>query len=275
MRLNRMIILLTLLVSITILSFAIVTSQDTINAEEIMKDIDRKLTINSDLYARLSLVTKKPDPDGRDEPLVESRMGEFYRKDDENKFLFIFTAPKVDAGTGYLFIDDNLWFYDKNSREFSKRTASDSIGGSDSRSRDLRKSTLAEDFDWEYVGEETIKGVECYEFYGEAAVQDVAYPISRVWVRKDVLLPFVRREYSLASASSEDRDNKLVQTIYYLRYKRKSAEGNDQIDKYTASKILVQNHQDNSRTVLEFEDVSFDDQPDNIFTKAYLENRSN
>jgi hypothetical protein len=252
-----------------------VTSQDTINADEIIKDIDQKLTINSDLYARLSLVTKKPDPDGRDEPVVESRMGEFYRKDDENKFLFIFTAPKVDAGTGYLFIDDNLWFYDKNSREFSKRTASDSIGGSDSRSRDLRKSTLAEDFDWEYVGDETIKGVECYEFYGEAAVQDVAYPISRVWVRKDVLLPFVRREFSLASASSEDRDNKLVQTIYYLRYKKKSAEGEDQIDKYTASKILVQNHQDNSRTVLEFEDVSFDDQPDNIFTKAYLENRSN
>ncbi len=274
MKFSKFFISLLILAILFVISFTVVSSQENIDAEDMMAEIDQKLTVNTDLYARLSIVTKKPDPDGRDEPIIESRMGEFYRKDNENKFLFIFTSPKVDAGTGYLFIDENLWFYDKNSREFSKRTASDSIGGSDSRSRDLRKSTLAEDFDWEYVGDQTIKGVECYEFYGEAAVQDVAYPISKVWVRKDVLLPFVRREYSLASANVEDRDNKLVQTIYYLKYKRKKADTQDGMDKYISTKILVQNHQDNSSTVLEFEDVSFEDQPDNIFTKAYLENRS-
>jgi outer membrane lipoprotein-sorting protein len=236
-------------------------SQDApIDAQEVVIKIDEMLSFEGDFSAKVNLVQKKPDEKD------SVKTSKVYRNDEEEKFLMIFTSPVADAGNGYLFIDDNLWFYDSESREFIRKTMSESIGGTDTKSRDLEGSDLAETYDFEYIGEDTISRMECYVLYGKAKVADVAYPKTKLWIRKDNHLPIKREEYSVSDT--------LSQTIYFLNY-IKVKNDNGKIN-YLANKVLVRdNLEKGKQTLVEFTDMSFSDLPDNIFTKAYLENQSN
>src|SRR5690348_13177545 len=37
-----------------------------------------------------------------------------FRRDADQKLMFLFTKPKAEAGKGYLRLDKNLWMYDPN-----------------------------------------------------------------------------------------------------------------------------------------------------------------
>ncbi|MFW5799982.1 MAG: outer membrane lipoprotein-sorting protein, partial [Spirochaetota bacterium] len=157
------------LISIVLFTSNLIFSQNSspIDVDKAIEEIDNKLTTNSDFSANTDITSKRPDKNtGKMEKKVTS--GTLYRDDDEDKFLFIFTSPKVDAGKGYLYIDDNLWFYDPSSGEFAKKTVSESIGDSNSRSRDLEKSKLSETYEFKYLGEDKIGKIECYVLAGKA-----------------------------------------------------------------------------------------------------------
>src|SRR5512147_2752433 len=50
-----------------------------------------------------------------------------YRRDEDDKQLFLFTKPKSEAGKGYLRIEKNLWSYDPSTGRWERRTERERI----------------------------------------------------------------------------------------------------------------------------------------------------
>lgn len=254
---------------IAFISSSILFSQDIpIDVEEVIAKIDEQLLQRTDFSAEIILI--KTDPEEGE----KVRTGIVYRKDEKDKFLFIFTSPKVDVGKGYLYIDDNLWFYDPSSREFTKKTLTESIGGTDTKSRDLESSKLSENFTFEYLKEGKVGKIDCYILKGEAKVSDIAYPKTKMWIRKNnysnkdfgMYFPIKREEYSIS--------DRLSQTIYYISYSHNHNK-EKAIDSFIPNKMLIKNElEKGNKTLIEFQNISIEDLPDNIFTKAYLENQN-
>ena len=69
-----------------------------------------------------------------------------YRRDEDDKQMFLFTKPKAEAGKGYLRIDKNLWSYDPSTGRWERRTERERIGGTDTRRDDLDESRLSEEY---------------------------------------------------------------------------------------------------------------------------------
>jgi len=43
----------------------------------------------------------------------------YYRRDADDSYLIIMTAPESEKGNGYLRVEDNFWMYRTNTRTFS------------------------------------------------------------------------------------------------------------------------------------------------------------
>lgn len=231
------------------------------STEELVKEIDDKMFFKSDLSMEIKMIhTEAGEAD-------EVKTAKIFRKDGKNKFLIIFTSPITDAGSGYLYVDDNLWFYDSESREFIKKTKSESIGGTDAKSRDMEKPSISETYDFVYESIGSVGKIDCWIFYGTAKIDDVAYPKTRIWIRQDNRLPIKREEYSVSDT--------LSQTVYFLHYTKVKLSDKDEY-KYLQDKVLVKdNLEKGKQTLIEFTNISLAELPDNVFTKAYLENQSN
>jgi outer membrane lipoprotein-sorting protein len=275
MNLRRIILIITMILLI-VFSSLLISQEPPIDVNEVLDEIDEKLSYEGDFKAEVTFIQQKINENTKEKEKTV-KIAELFRKDEEDKFLMIFTSPKVDAGKGYLYVDENLWFYDSQSREFTKKTVSESIGGTDSKQRDLEKSKLTDYFDFEYAGEDTVGKIECYTMIGRAKdLTDLEYPVTKIWVNKRDLLPLKREEYTVAAMDSEDlSDVRPSQTVAYLKYTRVKDEKSDK-DVIAVQKMVVVNNREKGRmTVIETNDIELKDLPDNIFTKAYLENRSN
>ncbi len=275
MNLRRIILIITMIL-LVVFSSLLISQEPPIDVNEVLDEIDEKLSYEGDFKAEVTFIQQKINENTKEKEKTV-KIAELFRKDEEDKFLMIFTSPKVDAGKGYLYVDENLWFYDSQSREFTKKTVSESIGGTDSKQRDLEKSKLTDYFDFEYAGEDTVGKIECYTMIGRAKdLTDLEYPVTKIWVNKRDLLPLKREEYTVAAMDSEDlSDVRPSQTVAYLKYTRVKDEKSDK-DVIAVQKMVVVNNREKGRmTVIETNDIELKDLPDNIFTKAYLENRSN
>jgi outer membrane lipoprotein-sorting protein len=230
------------------------------DVNEIFEINDRRQAFDgTDLSMEMKMITSVPGEDD------EVKSLKIFRKDENNKFMIIFTSPITDAGNGYLYIDNNLWFYDSESREFIKKTKSESLGGSDAKSRDVEKPKMTELYNWTYEGTGKVGKIKCYLISGEAAVSDVAYPKTKIWVRQDNYLLVKRQEFSVSDT--------LSQTVYYLHYTKINF---NEEEKYIADKILIKDELEKGKqTLMEHSNISLAELPDNIFTKAYLENQNN
>ena len=63
-----------------------------------------------------------------------------YRRDADDKQMFLFTKPRAEQGKGYLRLDKNLWLYDPSVGRWERRTERERIGGTDTRRGDLDES---------------------------------------------------------------------------------------------------------------------------------------
>lgn len=249
------IILFILLFLGTFFITSVISSQeeDPIDVDEVIKEMEDKTSfLENDITAEYSMIYTRPEQEQKIQTI------HLHRRDRQNKLLMIFTSPKIDVGKGYLYVDNNLWFYDPSSREFSKKTLSESIGGTDAKTRDMEGLNLSEYFDFEYIEEGKVGKIKCYVLFGTAKVMNVAYPKTKIWIRKDNFLVIKREEYSLS--------DKLKQTIFYIKYSKIK-------NKYAIKKLLVVDNKENSKTIVDIQSISLEDLPDNVFTKAYLENQ--
>jgi len=188
---------------------------------------------------------------------VEKMKVQQFRRDGKDTFLMLFIEPDSRKGQGYLRIDDNLWFYDPESRKFNHTSMKDSFGGTDARHSDFRISTLKEDYKVDKVEEGKLGKFDVYIMDLSAVNSEVTYPGMKLWVTKKGGLLLKSEDYSATG--------RLMRTSLYPKYAKVK-------DKYIPTvMIFIDELIKGKKTQISFTDISTKKLPDSIFTKAYVE----
>lgn len=227
----------------------------------ILARIEANLRLVSDVSAKVTLTQQKAGQGIKATEML------FYRRDRDNAFLIAITAPESDKGNGYLRSGDNFWMYRRNTRSFQHVNRDESIAGSDAHGDDFEDRKLTELYapvkdsaGRERVYEDTLGKVPVYRLEAAAKVYDVDYPRKIYWVRRDNYL--VLKEQSFAQSGT------LMQTAYCLKYA-------PVLGKFVAvEQMFLDEFEKGNRTRLAIADIATAKLPDDIFTKAYLENLS-
>jgi hypothetical protein len=246
----------------SVLLFAAVAApqaQPAIN--EILKTIENNMTISTDSRAQVSMTQQKPNQGVKNFEMM------YYRRDKDNAFLIVFSAPEAEKGNGYLRIGDNFWMYRRNTRTFQHINRDESIGGSDAHGEDFETRKLTELYQAakdssgnELIREEKLGAIPVYRLEVKGKVNDVSYPYRVFWVRTDNFLQLKDEAYSSSKT--------LMATSYYLKY-------TTVLGKYVPIKQLyVDEFEKGNKTIVEISGIITEKLEDAIFTKAYLENLS-
>ena len=191
----------------------------------------------------------------------------FYRRDKDDSFLMVFTAPENEKGKGYLKIGDNFWMYLPNTGSFQQVNRDESIGGSDAKGGDFEKRKYSELYEGakdangkELISEEMISKTPVYKFEVVAKVNDVTYPKQIVWVTRDKFLTLKVQSFS--------QNGTLMQTAMYSKYLEKEG-------RYIPmNQLFVDEFEKGNKTLIQMSDISFAPLSETIFTKTYLKNLS-
>jgi outer membrane lipoprotein-sorting protein len=190
-----------------------------------------------------------------------------YRRDEDEKLMFLFLAPKAEAGKGYLRIDKNLWFYDPGTGRWDRRTERERIGGTDTRRGDLDESRLAEEYDAVWEADEKLGKFDVNRILLKAKPGiDVAFPTIRLWV--DVATQNILKQQDMALSG------KLMRTSYFPRWKKVYSESKKGDVWYPEEIRIFDEIEKANQTLILLKQIDLRPLPANIFTKAWLESKS-
>jgi hypothetical protein len=229
--------------------------------DSLLKKMEQNISITTDARASVALTEQKT---GQGVKNVEMM---YYRRDKDNAFLIVFSAPEAEKGNGYLRIGDNFWMYRRNTRTFQHINRDESIGGSDASGEDFETRKLTELYKpatdsagHELIREEKLGVISVYRFEVRAKVADVSYPYKIFWVRTDNGL--LLKEQSFSSSKS------LMNTAYYRKY-------TIVLGKFVpVQQLFIDEFEKGNKTIVEISGIITEKLDDRIFTKAYLENLS-
>lgn len=224
--------------------------------EKLLEKIDNISTFEGkDFSCVYTMVSEKP---GEDASVTKVRM---FRRDDADQFVILILKPDAQRGQGYLQVDENVWFYDPESRKFEKSTLRENIQDSDTQNSDLDRSSLSEDYDIVQYSEGTLGSFDVWILDLQAVNTDVSYDKLKLWVRKDEIIVLKEENYSV--------NNRLMRTIYYPNYIKVD-------EKYIPSKALIIDELNvGEKTQITMKDATVATIPDYVFSKAYLERVNN
>ena len=106
--------------------------------------------------------------------------------------------PEYQKGQGYLKVDENVWFYDPESRKFTHSSLKENVQNSEAKNSDIDSLSLAEDYEvnsWE-IGK--LGNFETYILDLKALNNEVTYPRLKIWVRTDATIVLKEEDYSLS-----------------------------------------------------------------------------
>ncbi|MFS8581232.1 MAG: outer membrane lipoprotein-sorting protein [Limnochordales bacterium] len=220
--------------------------------EAILRAVDAQSNFeDADFSAVMTIISQDPEK-GTEKMVVRQ-----FRRDREEKFLLLIQEPKANRGQGYLMDGDSLWFYDPESRQFSHTSLKEHFAGSDARTDDFSRSSLADDYRvaaWE-PGRLGIYDVYIIEL--EAVRDDVPDPFLKIWVTQDTNLVLKMESYSLTK--------RLMRTALFPNYARVG-------DKVIPRVMLfVDELVEGRQTQVTLEQISLSDLSDTVFTKAFVE----
>ena len=220
--------------------------------ETILRKVDEMSNFETtDFSATYTMVSEKP---GEDASVFTMRI---FRRDRTDQFLLLFLEPEIQKGQGYLQLEDNLWFYDPESRKFSHSSLKENLEDSETKNSDFRRSSLSEDYEVEGYSEETLGRYPVYVVSLKANNDEVPYPHLKLWIHREQPLVLKVENYSLSG--------RLMRTAYYPKYMKVS-------DRFIPSRMLfVDELKEGEKTQVTIKDASVADLPDSVFTKAYLE----
>ncbi len=196
---------------------------------------------------------------------VKERTGELptniqaqmFRRDREGKFVILIFAPQAQKGQGYLEIDNNLWFYDPQSRLFTHSSLKENWQSSDAMNSDFYRTNYARDYAVESWTEGTLGVFPVNILMLKGRTSEVTYPWKRVWVRKDIGVILKSEDYSLS--------RRIMRSAYYPTYAQIGS-------RFIATRMLfVDELNRGNRTQMTLSDPSVQPLADATFTKAYLE----
>ena len=190
-----------------------------------------------------------------------------YRRDEDDKQMFLFTKPKAEAGKGYLRIEKNLWLYDPSTGRWERRTDRERIGGTDTRRGDLDESRLVEEYDakWEADEKLGVYGVHRVLLTAKPGV-DVAFPVVRLWVDVATANVLKRQEVALSG--------RLMRTVYQPRWKRIFSPSKRADVWYPEEIRMFDEIEKGNATLILIKEIDLRPLEANLFTKAWLESRS-
>ena len=221
-------------------------------AQSLLDGIDFALNFDDgDFSAVMTMISEDPETG------VEKSVVQQFRRDSEDKFLMLFQEPATQRGQGYLNIDDNLWFYDPESRKFSHTSMKEQFAGSDANNSDFGESSRSEDYEVISAIEGTLGKFNVYIMELKGRHNEVTYPKEKVWVTKDRNLLLKTEDYSA--------NGRLMRTSYFPLYAEAGG-------KYIPTKmIFVDNLIEGKKTQITITEISIDTLPNTVFTKAYVE----
>ena len=229
-----------------------VLSAADIDGVSILNAVDKQRYFESDDFsAEIAMVREDPE-DGIEKFVVRQ-----FRRDSEEKFVFLFQEPPVRKGQGYLSIGDNLWFYDPESRKFSHTSMKEQFGGTDARNSDFGFSEMNEDYRVLSIEEGTLGKYDVYILDLEARHNEVTYPKQKIWVTRELYLVLKTEDYSATA--------RLLRTSLFPSYARAG-------EQYVASKmIFIDRLVEGQKTTIALSNISLAPLPNTLFTKSYIE----
>lgn len=224
--------------------------------ERMLKQIDELSSFEGkDFSCIYTMVSEKP---GEDASVTKVRM---FRRDDADQFVILILQPEAQKGQGYLQVDENVWFYDPESRKFEKSTLRENIQDSDTQNSDLDRSSLSEDYEVAGYSEGKLGSFDVWVLDLQAVRTDVSYDKLKLWVRKDEVIVLKEEDYSV--------NGRLMRTIYYPNYIKVDT-------KFIPSKALIIDELNTGeKTQITMKDATVASIPDYVFSKAYLERVNN
>lgn len=224
--------------------------------DRILREIDDLASFgDTDFSAVYTIISERP---GQEREVTQARL---FRRDMNDQFLILILQPEVQRGQGYLQVDENVWFYDPESRKFERTTIRENIQNSDAQNADLDQSSFSSDYTVASWEEGRLGTFDVYVVDLEARSSDVAYDKVRLWIRTDQSIVLKEEDYSV--------NGRLMRTVLYPRYERVG-------EKIIPKQILIVDElNEGERTQLTMTDATTRTIPDSVFSKAYLERVSN
>lgn len=221
--------------------------------------IDSRSQAPGDLRALVVAETRK----GQTTSVRELQL---FRRDREQKFMILLTAPRTESGKGYLSEKLNLWMYDPRVGRWDRRTERESIGGTDSRRSDLDHTQFAALYEPTYKGTQKLGALTAHWLQLKARSDDVAYPVLELWIDTVSGNMLKRQEFALSGT--------LLRTALFPRWNKvPAAQGEKELwfpEQIQIFDELIKGNQ--TSMVIK----SVDNRPlaANVFTKAWLESKS-
>lgn len=190
-----------------------------------------------------------------------------YRRDEDDKQMFLFTKPRSEAGKGYLRIEKNLWLYDPSTGRWERRTERERIGGTNTRRGDLDESRLVEEYDAKWEADEKLGIYDVHRILltSKPGV-DVAFPVVRLWIDRATTNVLKRQELALSG--------RLMRTVYQPRWKRIFSPSKGADVWYPEEIRIFDEIEKGNSTLILIKDIDLRPLEANLFTKAWLESRS-
>ncbi len=219
----------------------------------ILKSIDQMGDFGrQDYSATYSIVSEKP---GENPSSLEVKL---FRRDEHDQLVLLIQKPEKQKGQGYLKIDDNVWFYDPESGNFSHSTMKENISNSQAKNSDMKRYTFADDYEIADAVSGKLGAFATYVLDLKAKNNEVSYQRVKLTIRQDKSVPLKEEDYSVSG--------KLMRTVYYLPTYIVAG------GKTIPAKIKIVNEVNKGeQSVLTISGVSVEKLPDTVFQKSFLE----
>lgn len=236
-------------------------AQELPKVDEILRRLDDNYSQTTDVSARVSLTQQKAGQGVKAIDLL------YYRRDSDQSFLIVMTAPESEKGNGYLRVGDNFWMYRRNTRTFQHVNRDENIGGTNAKGENFEDRKLVDLYapatdaaGKELVARDKLGQIPVYRVEVKGKVSDVDYPKKLFWVRQDNFLMLKEQDFTASGT--------LMQTAYFLKY--------TEIDGHfvPVKQLFIDEFEKGNKTAVEISDISTQKLADALFTKAYLENLS-
>jgi outer membrane lipoprotein-sorting protein len=181
-----------------------------------------------------------------------------FRRDDHDQMVILIQKPEAQKGQGYLKIDDNVWFYDPESGNYSHSTMKENLNNSEAKNSDFKKYTFSDDYDIEKTGEGKLGSFETWVIDLVAKNNEVSYQKIRLTVRKDKAVPLKEEDFSV--------NGKPMRTTLYLPTYVQAG------NRLIPAKIkMIDEINKGEQSVLTISDVFVGKLEDKYFQKTFLE----
>jgi outer membrane lipoprotein-sorting protein len=250
-RTTKMVSAAAVALALTVLLPVSVVAIDVTAGPEILSSIDNLSKFTGDIAAVMTLISEDPEEG------VERQVMQQFRRDGADMFLMLVQEPTTMLGQGYLRVDDNLWFYDPESRNFSHTSMKEQFSGSDARNSDFGASSYNDDYEVTSITEGRLGRYDVYILNLEGRHNEVTYPSEILWVTREQYLPLKIEDYS--------ETGRLMRTSLFPSYAQAG-------DTYIATNmIFVDELIEGKKTQITISEISVEPLPDSIFSKAYVE----